>query len=59
MSYRVTIVSDHDEVLDIINIDGYDLTKPLAQQALGDAVASGMGSRHVAECARREHAEED
>lgn len=54
MSYRITIVGDDDVVLDVINIDGYDLTTGPARQALGEAVAGGMGTLHVVKCARRD-----
>lgn len=59
MSYRVTVVNDHDEVLTVINIDGIDLRKPLHQQGLGQQIGAEMGSRAVEDCASRPEPEED
>lgn len=59
MSYRITIVNDHDEVLSQIDIDGHDLRKPLHQQTLGARIGDEMGTRAVEDCAGRPEPEED
>jgi hypothetical protein len=56
--YKVTVVGPGDEVLDIIDLDGLDLSRPGDSQYIGEKVADGMGSTARAHCAALTRPEE-
>lgn len=49
--YRLNITTDEGELIGSVMLDGYDLRKASAAQALVGDIASEMGTEHIENCA--------